>query len=55
MGYVRGTSRYLEIITIDGPTFISTVDLISIHVKTSKKDISCFLYKEFTKLIYMKS
>ena len=52
MGYSRGTSNYLEKITLYDPThMISMADLVAIGVETLRIDSGCSLEKEFTELI----
>ena len=54
VGYSRGTSNYVEIITLFNPThMMSIVDPVVIGVETPKIDSGCSLEKEFSKLIYM--
>ena len=44
MGYLRGTSNYLEQITLFDPTpMISMIDLVAIDEKILKIDSGCFL------------
>ena len=54
MGYLRGTSNYLKIITIFNHIHvISMVDLVAIGVETLRIKNECSLEKEFTELIRM--
>ena len=54
MGYSRGTSNYLERITLYDPThMMSMVDLVSIDVETLRIYSGCSLEEDFIKLIYM--
>ena len=54
MGYSRGTSSYLERITLSNLTYImSMTDLVAISVETLRMDCGCSLVKEFTELICM--
>ena len=54
MGYLRGTSIYLEIITLSNLThMMSMADIVAINVETLRIDSGYFSEKEFTKLIYM--
>ena len=54
MVYLRGTSIYLEIITLSNPThMMSMADPVAIDVETLRIDSGYFLEKEFTKLIFM--
>ena len=54
IGYSRGTSNYLERITLSDPThMMSMADHVVIGVETLRIDSWCSLEKEFTKLICM--
>ena len=54
MGYSRGISNYLEIITLSDPTqMMSMADPMAIGVETLRIDIGYSLEKEFTELIHM--
>ena len=53
-GYLRGTSNYLERITLSDPThMISMADHVAIGVETLRIDSGCSLEKNFTELICM--
>ena len=54
MGFSRGTSNYLERITLSNLAhMMSMVDLVTIGVKTLRINSDCSWEKEFTKLICM--
>ena len=54
VGYSRGTSNYLEIITLSDPThMMSMVDLVVIGVETLRIDSEYSSEKEFAELIHM--
>ena len=54
MGYSRGTSNYLERITLYNTThMMSVADPVAIGVEILKIDSGCSWEKEFIKLIYM--
>ena len=54
MGYLRGTSNYLERIVLYNPTHMMImVDILVIGVETLRIDSGCSLEKEFTELICM--
>ena len=54
MGYSRGTSNYLERITLSDRThMMSIADLVAISVETLRIDSGCSLEKEFIELICM--
>ena len=54
MGYSRGTSNYLERITLSNRThMMSMADLVAIGVEIVRIDSRCYLEKEFTELIRM--
>ena len=54
MGYSRGTSNYLERITLSDLThMMSMADLVTIGVETLRINSGCSLEKEFTELIHM--
>ena len=56
MRYSRGTSNYLERITLSDPThMMSMIDPVAIGVETLRIDSGCSLKKEFTELMYMNS
>ena len=54
VGYSRGTSNYLERISLSDPThMMSMIDPVAIDVETQRIDSGCSLEKEFIKLICM--
>ena len=54
MRYSRGTSNYLERITLSDPTHMMSMDdLVTIDVEIIRIDIGCSLEKEFIKFIRM--
>ena len=54
MGYLRGTSTYLERISLSDPTHrMGIIDHEAIGVMTLRIDSGCYLDKEFTELIFM--
>ena len=56
MGYSRGTSNFLDKITLSNLThMMNIVDPVAIGVETLRIDNGCSLEKEFTELIHMNS
>ena len=54
MRYLRGTSNYLERITLSDPThMMSTADHVAIGVEALMIDSGCSLEKEFNEFIHM--
>ena len=56
MRYLRGTSNYLERISLSDPThMMSVADHVVIRVEALMIDSGCSLEKEFNELIHMNS
>ena len=56
MGYLKRTSNYPKILVLSDLTHMRSLsDAVSISVETVRIDSECYLEKEFTELISMKT
>ena len=56
MGYLKRTLNYPKILVLSGLTHMRSLsDVVSISVETIRIDSGCYLEKDFTELISMKT